>query len=416
MNRPALLTPAQPTRAAAPPAHHEDAAYGLPFWFSYGANTTLMVAISLLYRYADLVSSLGGNEFHLGWIVGTGMVGSLVMRLAQGLGIDRYGPRIVWLGSAVGFILSCLGHLAIQRIDTPPIYLLRILLQSSVAGVFGASITYVSRRAPLARMAEVVGTLGTSGFIGMMLGPLLGDLLCGGNVTHRGQVDRLFIAAAGLGTLSALCGFLATRGFVPPTPRRHLPLARILRRSHPGAILLVGAAMGFGLSVPPTFLRPFTEDLGIQRIAPFFWVYAPTAFITRMSIRRLPERVGVRPMIHLGMASLVLSTLAFLGVRQPWQLVAPAVLIGFAHALLFPSVVAGGTVPFPLRYRGVGTTLMLAMFDLGALFGAPLAGGILSLAHQQSWPPYPTMFLSVALILAAVGIYFATAGQRVARR
>ena len=45
-----------------------------------------MTAWSLLYRYADFVRLLGGTEFHLGWIVGVGMVGSIFMRLALGRG------------------------------------------------------------------------------------------------------------------------------------------------------------------------------------------------------------------------------------------------------------------------------------------------------------------------------------------
>ena len=57
-------------------------AYGREFWLSYAALTTLMVAVSLMYRFADFVTFLGGSELDLGAIVGVGMVGSLAMRLA----------------------------------------------------------------------------------------------------------------------------------------------------------------------------------------------------------------------------------------------------------------------------------------------------------------------------------------------
>ena len=46
----------------------------------------MMVAVSLLYRYADFVSSLGGTELQLGLIVGLGMVGSVLVRAFQGAG------------------------------------------------------------------------------------------------------------------------------------------------------------------------------------------------------------------------------------------------------------------------------------------------------------------------------------------
>ena len=43
-----------------------------------------------LFRYADFVTCLGGSEYELGWIVGVGMLGSIAMRIFQGVGIDRY--------------------------------------------------------------------------------------------------------------------------------------------------------------------------------------------------------------------------------------------------------------------------------------------------------------------------------------
>ncbi len=86
------------------------------------------------------------------------MVGAILMRFAQGVGIDHFGAGRVWICSNIGYVSCCLLHLAVTRVDTPWIYVLRIAYQSSLAGIFGASITYVSGRAPVARMAEVIGT------------------------------------------------------------------------------------------------------------------------------------------------------------------------------------------------------------------------------------------------------------------
>ena len=66
----------------------------------------------------------------------------------------------------------------------------------------------------------------------------------------------------------------------------------------------------------------------------------------------------------------------------------------------------GGSLAFPTRYRGLATTLMLTMFDLGNLVGQPAVGTILKMGERMGWPPYPTMFLSVALLMLTVlGIY-----------
>jgi hypothetical protein len=62
----------------------------------------------------------------------------------------------------------------------------------------------------------------------------------------------------------------------------------------------------------------------------------------------------------------------------------------------------GGSLAFPTRYRGLATTLMLTAFDLGNLLGQPAVGSMLRLADFMGWPPYPTMYLSVAVLLVAV--------------
>lgn len=395
-------SPAKPQTAAPQNGQAGDgAAFGAPFWLTYAANSSTMVAVSLLYRYGDFVSFLGGDEVNLGWIVAAGMVGSLLMRLAQGSGIDAYGPRRIWLWSSALFVASCAGHLLVTNVDGPLIYALRVLLQTSVSGFFGASITFISGRAPIARMAEVVGTLGTSGFIGMMIGTQLGDRLLNYTQLDSGHVHRFFIVVTVVGTAGFAFSWLATRGNGARAKRRQPPILLVIRRYHPGAVLWAGAAAGFGLGLPTIFLTRFVAELEIPKLAVFFWVYAPTAFVTRVLIRRLPQRWGVQPMLSWGMTSLALGILSFVFVKSEWEFVFPAVLIGIAHAFVFPAAVAGGSGAFPLRYRGVGTTLMLAMFDLGNLIGMPAVGEMLRWYEHLGWPAYPAMFVTAAAVIFA---------------
>jgi MFS family permease len=401
----AALADAEPNRAAGLPP----AAFGAPFWFSYAANTLMMTAVSLLFVYADFIRLLGGTERQLGRIVGAGMVGSILMRFAQGLGIDRIGARHVWLWSTGGFVACCLLHLAVERVDHPGIYFLRIVFQSCLAGFFGASIAYVSGRAPVARLAEVIGTLGTSGFVGIMLGSSLGHAIVGDVQPTREQINRLFLCSATLATAALGCAVVATRGQVRKPRRRKPPhLIWLLRRYNPGLILLMSVATGMGLGLPTVFLRPLLVDRGIaDGMVVFFNLYPPIAFVTRLSMRRVPDRFGIRPMIALGLVSLVIGTLLLVFVRSAWLLVPPAIFIGIAHASLFPSVVAGASGAFPGRYRGLGTTLVLSMFDVGTFVGSPLAGEILARAVRHGLPPYTTMFAAMAVLLSLCGaIYF----------
>ncbi|MEO8498976.1 MAG: MFS transporter, partial [Planctomycetota bacterium] len=288
--------------AQRPALADEGGAYGPIFWAAYTANALTMIAITLLVRYADFVKQLGGAEGQLGLIVGVGMIGSLSMRVAQGVGIDRYGPRQIWRWSTVCFILSLVAHLWITSATGFGIFAARIFMQTSIAGIFGASITYISRRVPPERMAEIIGTLGTSGFVGFLIGPQLGDWICRGDVIQREQLDRLFLTAAGLATAGLVAVWWATRGKTIKANRKQPPVLRLVRRYNPGFVLFVAIVVGAGITIPHTFLRPFSAERQISTVGTFFIVYACSAFLVRMSTRRLFAKFGNRLWVVVGLA------------------------------------------------------------------------------------------------------------------
>ncbi|MBC8356115.1 MAG: MFS transporter [Planctomycetes bacterium] len=381
-------------------------AYGSIFWAAYVANALTMIAITLLVRYADFVMHLGGAEGQLGLIVGVGMVGSLCMRVAQGVGIDRYGPRQIWRWSMVCFIASLVAHLWITSATGFEIFAVRVFMQTSIAGIFGASITYISRRVPPERMAEIIGTLGTSGFIGFLVGPQLGDWICRGDVIQRVQLDNLFLTAAAFASAGLVAVWWATQGKTIKSNRRQPRVVPLVRRYNPGFVMMVAITVGAGISIPHTFLRPFAEDRNIPQIGLFFVVYACTAFVVRMSARRLFVKYGNRPWVVCGLGLLATSMALYLVIDHVWQLAIPGVCAGAAHALLFPAIVATGSTRFPERYRGLGTTLMLAMFDIGNLIGAPLVGGILSGSRLVGWPAYTMMFCTASCLVAMMAVAY----------
>jgi hypothetical protein len=176
--------------------------------------------------------------------------------------------------------------------------------------------------------------------------------------------------------------------------------------------MLAGVLMGIGLGLPTIFLTTFAASLGIGHIAVFFWVYAPTAILVRLAMRRFPESISNTTLIVVGLLLLVISFVLFLPVHALWHLALPAVVMGSSHALLFPTVTTEGSGRFPARYRGIGTTLILGMFDLGNLVGSPLVGSILRVSRRVGFPAYPTMFLTVCLLLAASTVLFVWLSHR----
>ena len=71
-------------------------------------------------------------------------------------------------------------------------------------------------------------------------------------------------------------------------------------------------------------------------------------------------------------------------------------------------VTAAGSSTFPIRYRGLGTTVVLATLDIGQLIGAPLAGILLHVSGSLGMPGYATMYLVMSAVLVLVaGLYAA---------
>jgi len=400
----------------------KDSIYDLTFWAAYLSNALVSAGNTLLCRYADYVNFLGADEFHLGWIIGFGMVGSLIMRFALGRSIDRFGARRIWLLTILATALGCIVHLGINDYRGPAIYFARVFYIISLAGVFSASMTLISARAPKQRMAEVIGIYGSAGFAGILLGAPLADLLFPAGITSVWESRLLFLTAGGMCLLS-----LPLAWVVPPerASRRHDVSARYgngpaIRRSsvrEPSIIRLViryasiptvlaGVVAGAALSVPPSFLPRYVAEFGGHSVSGFLLLYAATALIIRGVFLPQISDLKLDRTIMLGIVILGVSQALFLIVQRPWQLVFPGLVFGIAHAFLFPAIVAAGCGTFPKRHRGLATTLMMATFDAGLLLGGPLAGITLRLAGDLGWPRYPTMFFVMSASLVFFGVYF----------
>ncbi len=383
--------------------------YGPRFWLTYVSNIGLMATVSLLFRYADFIEHLGGTEKQLGLITGIGMFGAITARCFQGVAIDRYGAARVWHLSLMLLVVCLLGHLSIGSLSTPWVYTLRIVYTVSLAGAFGSSITYVSLRAPPSRMGEMIGMLGSSGFIGMAIGPSIGDWLFAG-VSPESLVNKLFLWATATATFSLVSAYAATYGEAVAVLSNGKAtvsgLWKNVRTFHPGWTLLVGFAMGVGIGMPGTFLSAFAAEREIANLVWFWLPYAVIAFVVRIFTRTLSDRWGTRPTILVGLACMSGSMLAYLVVSDGPSLIFPAALGGFAHAFLFPATVAEGNHSFPVEQRGLATNLILTMFDIGLLLGQPIFGWTVELSRASGWDGYVVAFSSLATLLLVVAMVY----------
>ena len=386
----------------------EKSPYTFRFWLAFASSVLGSLGFVLLYRYADLVNFLGGSELELGWIVGIGMVGSLVVRLFMGSAIDQYGTGLVWITALVVSAVCCLIHPFLTSCHGPTIYLLRIVFSAAMSGVYGALTTWATLNAPPKRVAEMVGMLGTSGFVAFIAGTYLGDYLMDVETVARVDIARLFFVAAGFLLVAAVLVWAANRVNLRPKTQPRMPLWNVIRCHNPGVFLFAALMTGIGLGLPTSFLRTFCDSIGIRQMAQFFTAYACTALTVRLCARRLPEKIGLTPMVIMGLAILALSQLAFLAVDARWKLIFPGLLYGASHAVLFPPVLAGTTRVYPKESRGVAVMIVLMFYDMGVLIGSPLAGVIIHYTKMWNLPSYPILFSAMSgLFLVATGIFAA---------
>ena len=402
---------------SAPPLKRHSV-YNSTFWLAYAANVALVTANALTFRFAELIAFLGGSEKIAGFVVSVGVVGALVVRIGLGQAIDRFGTRRLWMLSSLLFLIGCIVFLVCRHLSWE-ICAARIAFSAGLAGMFTCSIVHIQNRVPHHRRTEVIGSLGSSGFVGIVIGSLLGDAIFNALPAGDGKFVALFGGATGLGVLYlALVARLTRRDVhVPPyeTPAAH----RLLFRYWPGYSVLAALMMGVGFTVITVFLTRFTTYLqtagsDVNGIGTFFTGYASSAFVFRLATRRWSLSVGRHRMILAGLAGHCVGHCLLPFVTSDWHFIVPSIACGWGHALLFPAVISLGAGAFPQEYRGTGTTLVLGFTEVGAMISAPALGGIVdhfgSLYGQQVG--FTAMFLTSSATALVIGIVYALTAAR----
>jgi len=391
--------------ALAAPAETSESIYNRIFWLSFTANTSLVTANALTFRFAELVSYLGGTEETSGSIVGIGMIGAIMARLLLGQGIDHFGVKKVWPAMSILFVLSCFLFLVVTEL-TWMIYFARIIFAVGLAGMFTCSMVHIQQQVPAHRRTEVLGILGTSGFIGMVLGTQLGDAIFNTLPEGRTQFLALFSSATALGLFYILSVRLLTRRDNHNRPHQTHAAHRLIFRYWPGNVVFVAIMMGVSFTVISVFLTRFATTLGLSGIGTYFAAFSVFAFFTRVIGRGWSRTIGRHRLILMGLGGQCLGFVLFPFVTTGWHLIFPAIACGFGHALLFPSVVSLGTEVFPRPFRGSGTTIILGFTEVGAMLSARPLGWLIDNVS------FDAMFFSAAGMAALIGLLYALTSTR----
>ncbi len=376
----------------APQMHEHERLYTGRFFHVAAAVLLFMSGVALQFHFGQYIAFRGFGVDTLGRILGISMVGTLLVRLKIGRWIDRFGCKPTWLVAAT---LVALSMATIQFTSQFwLIVMLRGVWAMSMAAVMTTVAVFAAQIAPPGRRAESIGSMGMAGFIGMIIGPTVGDLIFAGDVGAITPYRIFFFASAAcsLGSAVVMSMLKAPAAGVAvaqvpklgvdnvhsvPQRRGAFPQLRIIIKHWPGTVLLTGAVFSMVFCLQSTFLERLAEERGFRDIKLFFLLYSPTAMLLRVVFRRLPQTIGRSRTLVSGSVLFITGLACLVGVDSQLGLVLPGILMGAGHCFIFPSMVDLAAHEFPSEHRGTGTAVILGAGDVGMVTGFLLLGEVI---------------------------------------
>ncbi len=294
---------------------------------------------------------------------------------------DRYGRRILVLGSLTIFVLATIGTLFATTVET---FLFFRILQAAVATSMALGRAIVRDIVPEAQAASMIGYVTMGMAVVPMVGPMIGGAL---EQAFGWQATFVFLGLAGLGTLALVYFDLGE------TVKGEGTSFRDQLRTYPellgsprfwGYVLCAAFASGaffallggtsfvaseiFGLSPLWTGIALGTPAIG----------YAAGNFLSG----RFSVKVGINRMAIIGSCVILFglglsAILTISGVNHPLNFFGFCVFLGLGNGIILPNVMAGSISVRP-HLAGTASGLGGAIMIGGGAALSQFAGSILT--------------------------------------
>jgi DHA1 family tetracycline resistance protein-like MFS transporter len=379
--------------------------------FGFGVIIPLLPFYAKQYAASDLQVGLLFSIYSACQLIATPILGMMS---------DRFGRRPILvfsqLGSVAGYLL--LGITTYSHWSNPTLGLALVYVSRVIDGISGGNIStaqaYVSDVTTKRDRARAMGKLGAAFGIGFSLGPFVGGLLGGINVSYPAFAAALFSLIAAVQTFIRLPEsrrHIATASESWMHPRKFLP---ILRSSTLVQMLLISFISMIAFVMMESTFALFLKDTYSfnPREVGYFFGLAGLVIITVQGglIGRLTKAFGEWPLAITG--PVLVSCAMFTYVQAGFY---PSVLLLIAGGLLNAS---GRSLQMPTlstlisheadpRQQGTVFGLYHGLSSFGRVIGPLIATGIYA-AHRP-WPPFAVAGSIMACIaLWSVGLRIQT--------
>ena len=320
------------------------------------------------------IGQLGSDAAGAGLAFGAFAAAALIMRPVVGWAADRFGRRPLLIGGALLSVAALALHLAV---DSLALFIVaRAVLGVGEAFFFVAVLAAGADIAPPSRRGEALNLLSLSLYMGLGIGPLIGE-----TALRAGGFDGVWLAALGLtGVAAALCLVVPETSPTVLTPRDG-PRQRA-RLVHPAAIFpgILMLAGTWGMAGFLAYLPLHAADVGMDGSGIPFAIYALLVCGLRLVFAKLPDQLGPARVSGAALAIGAVG-LTVLGVwPSPLGLITGTVLFGTGVAFLVPGLLTLAVSRVDETERGAVVGTASAFLDLS--FG--LAPAVLGLVAESA--------------------------------
>jgi len=338
------------------------------------ASFSMVSSLASFFLFPLFVTARGGSKIDIGVMMGVMALAAVFCRPWVSLMVDRAGRKRSY--TAGSFIMGS-APLAYLLLDGPltgfywPLVVLRLFHGIGVALCFTASFTYIADIIPPGRLNEGIGMFGTSGLMGMAVGPLITE-----PIIHRFGFDVYFLVCAGMGFLSFFLHLPLRETFVYRADERQAGFFEVLRRRKILMVTMLAFLFGIGLAGYGGFVAPFAQALGIEHISVYFVAYTFAAVVTRFFGGRAADRVGEERVVPCALFITGGGLLLLTQLGGHVLLAIAGLVSGCGHGILYPSLNTLALRRERSEVRGKINGIYTGGIDLGIFLGSVLLGWI----------------------------------------
>jgi len=372
-------------------------------WTLYGCNLITSIGMWFFLPLLPIfIGRRGGSAALVGAVFAAGLLANAAIRYPAGWAADRFGTRVVMVGSMAVYAVLFLAYLLPLPLG---LFVVLRFLHGAAAGAFWpAANGLIAEATPPTGRGRAYGMMQSTNMAGMLLGPAVGGFVA---LFNLGAVFVMSAVTCGVAAvaLGMLPGAHAETPVELPLPQRAMAITRTLL-----PLLLLGAGTSYMIGTFDTIWPLYMTFRGASTLAVglSFTAFALPAMLLSAQAGSLGDRLGPRRLIIGALVATALFSAIYPFVTSVGWLIGLGLIEGALTISGSPSLIAEVSRAAPPgqqgRTQGLFQTVQTAIQIAGALAG----GALFALS-----PTYAFLAIStVCLIGAAVGLMPRQAARR----